>query len=268
MPSPSSLLNSLMLWSRNFATMVAWRHTSALYYVRSWRVFSCLRPRLRWVGEGVKEELLISYSGSSNNCLLYSVASQVPGTVTVTVKSIRGNFLGETSFDYVDEVENVLQMLLRNRRLQARYFLLLAQELGNRSLSDPTDHVKEDKHPSEHFSSEKPGITLVEASFFLTLMIRVFNYSRQSLFSLAAFFCVCVCSRNRVLPPTYCCWEQSHIPFLAFGESWFCFLFFTLSSWYSRCGVSFNHNLEFIGVLRETVSVAGTKRGDWLRNQR
>lgn len=157
------------------------------------------------MGEGVKEELLISYSGSSNNCLLYSVASQVPGTVTVTVKSIRGNFLGETSFDYVDEVENVLQMLLRNRRLQARYFLLLAQELGNRSLSDPTDHVKEDKHPSEHFSSEKPGITLVEASFFLTLMIRVFNYSRQSLFSLAAFFCVCVCSRNRVLPPTYCC---------------------------------------------------------------
>ena len=144
------------------------------------------------MGEGVKEELLISYSGSSNNCLLYSVASQVPGTVTVTVKSIRGSFLGETSFDYVDEVENVLQMLLRNRRLQARYFLLLAQELGNRSLSDPTDHLKEDKHPSEHFSSQKPGITLVEASFFLTLIIRVFNYSRQSLFSLAAFF-VCVC---------------------------------------------------------------------------
>lgn len=155
-------------------------------------MFSYLRLRLRWVGEGGgAEELLISYSCSCNNCLLYSVASQVPGTVTVTVKGMTGNFLGETSFDYVDEVENVLQMLLRNRRLQARYFLLLAQELGNRSLSDPTDHLKEDKQPSEHFSSEKPGITLVQASFGLTLVIRVSSNSRQSLFSLAAL-CVCL----------------------------------------------------------------------------
>lgn len=136
--------------------------------------------------------MLISYSCSSNNCLLYSVASQVPGTVTVTVKSIRGNFLGETSFDYVDEVENVLQMLLRNRRLQARYFLLLAQELGNRSLSDPTDHVKEDKHPSEHFSSEKPGITLESGVF-------CFDSDDSSLQLLplitilpCSLFCVCV----------------------------------------------------------------------------
>ena len=133
-------------------------------------------------------DLLVSSPGSSNNCLLYSVASHVPGTVTVTVKSMRRNFLGETSFVYVDEVENVLQLLLRDRQLQARYFLLLAQELGNRSSSDPTDHAKEDKHPSEHFSSEKPGITLVQVTFVLILVIRVSNYSCQSLFSLAAFF--------------------------------------------------------------------------------
>ena len=191
---------------------------------------------------GRGEKLLISYSGSSNNCLSYSVASHVPGTVTVTVKSMRGNLLGETSFVYVDEVEDVLQMLLHNRRLQARYFLLLAQELGNRSWTDPTDHIKEDKHPSEHSSSEKPGITLVQATFVLTVVIRVSSYSTNHYSPLKPlFFCVCVSSRNRVLPPTHCCWEQSHIPCLAFGQSWFCFLFFTLSSWYGRYGVSFNY---------------------------
>ena len=105
---------------------------------------------------------------------------------------MRGNLLGETSFVYVDEVEDVLQMLLHNRRLQARYFLLLAQELGNRSWTDPTDHIKEDKHPSEHSSSEKPGITLVQATFVLTVVIRVSSYSTNHYSPLKPFF-LCMC---------------------------------------------------------------------------
>ena len=31
LPSPSSCLSSLLLWSRNFATMVTWRHNSPVY---------------------------------------------------------------------------------------------------------------------------------------------------------------------------------------------------------------------------------------------
>ena len=33
-------LSSLLLWSRNFGTMVTWRHTTPLYYLREWKYYA------------------------------------------------------------------------------------------------------------------------------------------------------------------------------------------------------------------------------------
>ena len=65
--------------------------------------------------------------------LLFTLAADSPGYVTVKVHSLQGQYLGETPFHYEDEVEDLLQLLIRDCKLQARYFRLLAQELGNRT---------------------------------------------------------------------------------------------------------------------------------------
>ena len=44
-------LNSLLLWSRNFATMVTWRHTSPLY--KHWYRLITVEPRLRSLKRGL-----------------------------------------------------------------------------------------------------------------------------------------------------------------------------------------------------------------------
>ena len=48
---PSSFFNSLLLWSRNFATMVTWRHTSPLY--KNWYLLITVEPRLRSLKRGL-----------------------------------------------------------------------------------------------------------------------------------------------------------------------------------------------------------------------
>lgn len=73
--------------------------------------------------------------------LLYILAGQAPGHVAVKVQTFTGRLLGETTFEYVDEVEHVLQILLRDRRLQARYFYLLAEKLTSKpSETDDDTH--------------------------------------------------------------------------------------------------------------------------------
>ncbi|XP_073227617.1 uncharacterized protein [Porites lutea] len=68
-------------------------------------------------------------------------AGQAPGHVAVKVQTFSGRLLGETTFEYVDEVEHVLQILLRDRKLQARYFYLLAEKLTSKpSETDDNTH--------------------------------------------------------------------------------------------------------------------------------
>ena len=63
----------------------------------------------------------------------FPLACQEPGTVTVNVESSTGNYLGNTLFEYVDEVQDILQQLVRDSRLQAMFFHFWAQELGNKT---------------------------------------------------------------------------------------------------------------------------------------
>ena len=73
--------------------------------------------------------------------LLCILAGQAPGHVAVKVQTMSGRLLGETTFEYVDEVEHVLQILLHDRKLQARYFYLLAEKLTSRpSETDDNTH--------------------------------------------------------------------------------------------------------------------------------
>ena len=89
-------------------------------------------------------------------CIL---AGQIPGPVAVTiVHTLTGGVLGETTFEYVDEVGNVLELLLRDQKLQARYFHLLAKELERRPSSPP----RPDNTPKPH-SSQLTGKALAEA---------------------------------------------------------------------------------------------------------
>ena len=72
--------------------------------------------------------------------------------------TLTGGVLGETTFEYVDEIGNVLELLLRDQKLQARYFHLLATELERRPSSPP----RPDNTPKPH-SSQLTGKALAEA---------------------------------------------------------------------------------------------------------
>ena len=80
--------------------------------------------------------------------------SQTPGLVTVTVITDSGQDLGFTVFEYVDDMEDLLKQLVKDRLLQARYFAMLSTEFafGNvtsgsnisqvQGLENVTDHGK------------------------------------------------------------------------------------------------------------------------------
>ena len=80
--------------------------------------------------------------------------SQAPGLVTVTVITDSGQDLGFTVFEYVDDMEDLLKQLVKDRLLQARYFAMLSTEFafGNvtsgsnisqvQGLENVTDHGK------------------------------------------------------------------------------------------------------------------------------
>ena len=56
--------------------------------------------------------------------------SQAPGEVTVTVITDSGQDLGFTFFKYVDDMEDLLKQLVKDRLLQARYFAMLSTEFA------------------------------------------------------------------------------------------------------------------------------------------
>ena len=56
--------------------------------------------------------------------------SQAPGEVTVTVITDSGRDLGFTFFKYVDDMEDLLKQLVKDRFLQARYFAMLSTEFA------------------------------------------------------------------------------------------------------------------------------------------
>lgn len=49
------------------------------------------------------------------------------------MESSTGRYLGETLFEYADEVEDILQQLVHDAGLQARFFQIWSQGLGNRT---------------------------------------------------------------------------------------------------------------------------------------
>lgn len=56
--------------------------------------------------------------------------SQAPGEVPVTVITDSGRDLGFTFFKYVDDMEDLLKQLVKDRFLQARYFAMLSTEFA------------------------------------------------------------------------------------------------------------------------------------------
>ena len=56
--------------------------------------------------------------------------SQAPGEVLVFVTTDSGQYLGITFFEYVDEMEALLKLLVKDRSLQARYFAMLSTEFA------------------------------------------------------------------------------------------------------------------------------------------
>ena len=79
----------------------------------------------------------------------FPLACQEPGIVTGKVRSSTGNYLGETSFEYVDEVPDILQQLEHDKALHETFFHLWSQGLGNK-----TDE-REKQQPSQPAPSFK-----------------------------------------------------------------------------------------------------------------
>ena len=62
---------------------------------------------------------------------LRSVAGDVPGTVTVTITTKNGVFLGKTLFTYVDQDEEILMQIIKSRKLQGKLFTMLGKQCEN-----------------------------------------------------------------------------------------------------------------------------------------
>lgn len=73
--------------------------------------------------------VLVSFDIFKTMPFLHS-GSQAPGEVTVTVVTDSGQDLGFTFFKYVDDMEDLLKQLVKDRLLQARYFALLSTEFA------------------------------------------------------------------------------------------------------------------------------------------
>lgn len=59
------------------------------------------------------------------------VAGDVTGTVTVTIKTKNGDYLGNTLFTYVDQDEEMVIKMLNSKRLQRKFFTKLGQSCDN-----------------------------------------------------------------------------------------------------------------------------------------
>ena len=87
------------------------------------------------------------------------------------MRSCCGRLLGRTFFEYVDEVEDVLLEMVRDYRLQARYFKLLARELENRETNrNPT---------SEPNNIDATGMTLDQGMLSGSFLVESRCYSSK-----------------------------------------------------------------------------------------
>ena len=59
------------------------------------------------------------------------VAGDVPGTVTVTITTKNGDFLGKTSFTYVNQHKEVLTQIIKSRKSQGELFTMLGEQCQN-----------------------------------------------------------------------------------------------------------------------------------------
>ena len=57
--------------------------------------------------------------------------------MSVKVRTSSGHYLGETSFEYIDDIRDVLQLMLHDAKLQASFFRRLAEKLERKT--DETD---------------------------------------------------------------------------------------------------------------------------------
>lgn len=59
------------------------------------------------------------------------VAGDVPGTVTVTIRTKNGGYLGKTLFTYVDQTKENLMQIIKSRKLQGEFFTMLGKQCEN-----------------------------------------------------------------------------------------------------------------------------------------
>ena len=99
-------------------------HSSPLF------VGAAIRIKLSMVhGISVYSSVSVSFDIFKTMPFLHS-GSQAPGEVTVTVITDSGRDLGFTFFKYVDDMEDLLKQLVKDRFLQARYFAMLSTEFA------------------------------------------------------------------------------------------------------------------------------------------
>lgn len=97
----------------------------------------------------------------------HPLAYPTPGFVTVKVLSSAGRVLGETSFEYIDVVEDILKKLVHDTRMQSKFFHCWAQELG-KVLSEPENLLPGDR---EFKKSGMHGLSKILGLFYLFIVI-------------------------------------------------------------------------------------------------
>ncbi|XP_078354207.1 uncharacterized protein LOC144638813 isoform X1 [Oculina patagonica] len=104
-------------------------------------------------------------------------AYQVPGPVKVKVMSSTGSYLGDTSFTYIDDIEDVLRLLIHDRELQSTFFHLWAQGLGNETSESETKQRHSSQAPSNFNTgtTERPNLTKL-----LYLFVRLWSQEFKS----------------------------------------------------------------------------------------
>ena len=58
-------------------------------------------------------------------------AGDVPGTVSVEIKTMNGHCLGKTQFTYVNRDEETVKQIVQSRTLQGQLFKMLSKQCEN-----------------------------------------------------------------------------------------------------------------------------------------
>jgi len=74
-------------------------------------------------------------------------AGDVPGTVSVEIKTKDGHHLGKTQFTYVNQHEEAMKQIVQSRTLQGQFFKMLSKQCENdESEENNTQTFGEFKH--------------------------------------------------------------------------------------------------------------------------